>query len=75
MSKTRSDRIQEIVSSILANRRFIVTTHVRPDGDALGSLLAMVSSMSTACRLCLGDGVRPLILQMRAPKASAGRAA
>ena len=45
MSMTRSDRIQEIVSSILANRRFIVTTHVRPDGDALGSLLAMVSML------------------------------
>lgn len=37
----RSDQIQEIVRAILANRRFIVTTHVRPDGDALGSLLAM----------------------------------
>ncbi len=37
-----SDPIQEIVKVILANRRFIVTTHVRPDGDALGSLLALV---------------------------------
>lgn len=36
-----SDQIQEIVRVILAKQRFIVTTHVRPDGDALGSLLAM----------------------------------
>lgn len=45
MSNSRNDRIQEIVTSIMANRRFIVTTHVRPDGDALGSLLAMVSML------------------------------
>jgi phosphoesterase RecJ-like protein len=38
-----NDRIGKIVSSILENRRFLVTTHVRPDGDALGSLLAMTS--------------------------------
>lgn len=41
MGMARSDRIQEVVQAILANQRFIVTTHVRPDGDALGSLLAM----------------------------------
>lgn len=45
MSKTRNECIAQIVKCIAANRRFLVTTHVRPDGDALGSMLAMVSAL------------------------------
>ncbi len=31
----------EVVDAILKGRRFFVATHVRPDGDAVGSLLAL----------------------------------
>jgi phosphoesterase RecJ-like protein len=36
----RSD-IDEVVEALRANGRFLLTTHEGPDGDALGSLLAM----------------------------------
>ncbi len=39
------DEYQEIVAALEASRRVIVTTHVRPDGDALGSLSALVLAM------------------------------
>src|SRR5919201_1960711 len=37
--QTRSD-LEAVVEAIRANDRFLITTHERPDGDALGSLLA-----------------------------------
>lgn len=39
MSKQKN-KIREIISAIRDNERFMVATHVRPDGDAVGSLLA-----------------------------------
>jgi phosphoesterase RecJ-like protein len=41
MSKQDTLKIKEIISALLKNQRFMVATHVRPDGDAIGSLLAM----------------------------------
>ncbi len=41
MNKQKTLKIREVVSEILNNERFMVATHVRPDGDAIGSLLAM----------------------------------
>ena len=41
MSKPQPDTIQEIVTSIQFSQRFLVVTHIRPDGDAIGSVLSM----------------------------------
>ena len=35
-----------------SSRRVLITTHVRPDGDALGSLSAMVLAMRTKGIAC-----------------------
>ena len=36
-----SEDIQAVVAALRGNERFVVTSHEAPDGDALGSLLAM----------------------------------
>ena len=36
-----SDAAQQIVQTLLASKRVLITTHVRPDGDALGSTAAL----------------------------------
>jgi bifunctional oligoribonuclease and PAP phosphatase NrnA len=36
-----SQTISEIVRAVRAGRRFLVITHVKPDGDAVGSVLAL----------------------------------
>jgi bifunctional oligoribonuclease and PAP phosphatase NrnA len=41
MNKPQHDVIAEVVASIQGNQRFLVATHVRPDGDAIGSVLSM----------------------------------
>ncbi|MCE5335281.1 MAG: bifunctional oligoribonuclease/PAP phosphatase NrnA [Desulfobacteraceae bacterium] len=41
MSKPQTGKIREIISAIRDNERFMVATHVRPDGDAIGALLGM----------------------------------
>ncbi len=41
MSDQRNMKIREVISAFGKNERFMVTTHVRPDGDAIGSLLAL----------------------------------
>ncbi|MGA2403198.1 MAG: bifunctional oligoribonuclease/PAP phosphatase NrnA [Syntrophobacteraceae bacterium] len=40
MSEQNILKIRELISAIRNNERFMVATHVRPDGDAIGSLLA-----------------------------------
>ena len=37
--------IQEIAHAIQFNQRFLVATHIRPDGDAVGSVLAMTQML------------------------------
>jgi bifunctional oligoribonuclease and PAP phosphatase NrnA len=37
--------LRKIVDALRANERFIVTTHENPDGDALGSLVAMTLAL------------------------------
>jgi len=39
------DPYQPIIDSLLRAKRVLVTTHVRPDGDALGTAAAMVLGM------------------------------
>ncbi len=55
MSRTRTEAPErrQIVERLRAGRRFVLSSHVRPDGDAIGSELAM------ACALrALGKEVR-----------------
>ncbi len=40
MSEHDTLKIHEIISAFRNNERFMVATHVRPDGDAIGSLLS-----------------------------------
>lgn len=40
-----SDTYQKIIETLSGCKRVLVTTHVRPDGDALGSVAAMVLGM------------------------------
>src|SRR5688572_32475283 len=37
---TKQSDLEAVVEAIRAHKRFLVTTHENPDGDALGSLLA-----------------------------------
>ena len=39
------DPRQQLIDTLSRSRRVLVTTHVRPDGDALGSVAAMVLGM------------------------------
>jgi len=41
MSNSQHDIVEDLVVSIRSNQRFLVATHVRPDGDAIGSVLSM----------------------------------
>jgi bifunctional oligoribonuclease and PAP phosphatase NrnA len=41
MSQSQTSDLQQVARALGAGERFIVTTHENPDGDALGSLLAM----------------------------------
>ena len=37
----------EIRDAILARQRFLISSHARPDGDAIGSELAMLTPISS----------------------------
>jgi phosphoesterase RecJ-like protein len=41
MNEPRNERLENILASIHRHERFLIATHVRPDGDAIGSLLAL----------------------------------
>lgn len=41
MSRPQPDTIQEIITAIQFSQCFLVATHIRPDGDAIGSVLSM----------------------------------
>jgi phosphoesterase RecJ-like protein len=43
-----SDQYQQIIETLSKCKRVLVTTHVRPDGDALGTSAAMVLGMKKA---------------------------
>ncbi len=55
-SEAKSDAIAEAVLAIRQARRIVVTSHVNPDGDALGSVLAMTHILDA-----LGKDVTPLM--------------
>jgi bifunctional oligoribonuclease and PAP phosphatase NrnA len=41
MNDTQTRAIREIIAAIRNNHRFLIATHVRPDGDAAGALLGL----------------------------------
>ena len=46
MTPTATDTVPaQIVDEVLRRRRFVVTSHARPDGDAIGSSLAMAYAL------------------------------
>ncbi|HEY5618999.1 MAG TPA: bifunctional oligoribonuclease/PAP phosphatase NrnA [Vicinamibacterales bacterium] len=45
MTTTESDTLERTAEQIRARRRFVLTSHVRPDGDAIGSQLAMAYAL------------------------------
>ena len=51
--RTRPELVAEIRDAILQRQRFVVTSHARPDGDAVGSQLAMALALKA-----LGKTVR-----------------
>ena len=50
---TNSTVLHQIRDAIHARRRFIITSHARPDGDSIGSQLAMMYALEA-----LGKDVR-----------------
>ena len=53
MRKTEPSPLDEIRDAILARQRFLITSHARPDGDSIGSQLAMAYALDA-----LGKDVR-----------------
>src|SRR6185436_12620306 len=57
--------LQEVLKSIDQRRDFVLTSHARPDGDAIGSVLAagqMLRELGKRVDIVLSDGV-PTIYQ------------
>lgn len=54
------DKLHEVLTEIERRRSFLVTSHARPDGDAVGSALAMAQilrKMGRQSQVVLGDNV------------------
>src|SRR6185437_15012970 len=54
------DKLHQVLSEIERRRSFLVTSHARPDGDAVGSALAMAQilrKMGSQAEVVLGDNV------------------
>lgn len=66
MTTANSAALAGIVQAIQANRRFVVSSHARPDGDAIGSELAMAYALRA-----LGKDVR-VVNRDPAPPSVAG---
>jgi bifunctional oligoribonuclease and PAP phosphatase NrnA len=52
-SENRVDTVERIAAAIVARQRFVLSSHARPDGDAIGSQLAMAYALRA-----LGKSVR-----------------
>src|SRR3954467_15557670 len=62
--------VAEICSAIAARQRFLITSHARPDGDSIGSQLAMAYALDL-----LGQQVRLGNAHPAAPHSQRGPAA
>src|SRR5215813_14091788 len=54
------DQLEKVLQEIEQRRRFLVTSHARPDGDAIGSTLALAQilrRMGKSAEVVLGDSV------------------
>ena len=54
------DDLAQVLQEIQQRRRFLVTSHARPDGDAIGSTLALAQilrKMGKSAEIVLGDAV------------------
>jgi phosphoesterase RecJ-like protein len=47
MTMTTKLEVQQIVEAIRARRRFVISSHARPDGDSIGSQLAMAYALKS----------------------------
>src|SRR5712675_1843580 len=59
------DQLAQVLQEIDRHRRFLVTSHARPDGDAIGSTLALAQilrKMGKSAEVVLADPV-PVIYQ------------
>ena len=59
------DQVAKVLQEIQQRRRFLVTSHARPDGDAIGSTLALAQilrKMGKSADVVLADPV-PVIYQ------------
>ena len=60
------DQLEKVLREIEQRRRFLVTSHARPDGDAIGSALALAQilrRMGKSAQVVLGDSV-PVIYRV-----------
>jgi bifunctional oligoribonuclease and PAP phosphatase NrnA len=54
------DRLEQVLQHIGERRHFLVTSHTRPDGDAVGSALALAQilrAMGKSAEIMMGDSV------------------
>jgi phosphoesterase RecJ-like protein len=61
---TLANNLQEIVEALQLGQRFVVLTHIHPDGDAIGSQLAMqllLKGMGKEHVVCVGEEGAPAI--------------
>src|SRR5260221_642762 len=56
---TISPEIQQIVDAVRTHRRFVLSSHARPDGDSIGSQLAMVYTLRAMARQALVVNAAP----------------
>jgi phosphoesterase RecJ-like protein len=60
VEKRRSDLLEDVLRQIGEHQRFVLTSHARPDGDAVGSALAccqILRAMGKQADVVLHDGV------------------
>ena len=57
---TGPDAMRRVVDALLSAARVVVTAHVKPDGDALGSALALAGFLRGAGRDAIAMGIEPL---------------
>ena len=58
--------VAEVLSNIARHKDFVLTSHARPDGDAVGSTLAcyqILKSLGKNADVVLSDGV-PFLLSL-----------
>jgi len=54
------DQLEQVVHHVEQRRRFVLTSHARPDGDAIGSLLALsgiLQTMGKSAEIVMSDNV------------------